>query len=236
MKIPTVALWLSIVGLTVQMVPSGTQPAQALECRHRAASAPGLALGSQVDGNFVTICLSHRQVVTKTPPKSAGGQSPKTPIVKQPPVEPVARAHSRTHGVLRGADGSYTPVLAQPRAFPVTTKPGEWVTLASVQPERFGFDHLLGRQLSIRFTPVAQSWQLSDGSLVKSKARSWTWRHAFQREGKYLATLRVTYLVRFRIGLAAWQREPDTITLPAQPLEISVGQASAVRVVLVKNR
>jgi len=146
------------------------------------------------------------------------------------------RAHSKSHGVLRAADGEFSPVIAQPRVSPTSTKPGVPVSLASTQPERFGFDHLLGRQISVRFTPIAQHWRLSDGGAAASPSRSWLWHHSFLKPGRYLATLHVRYRVRFRLGLGAWQTEPDTITLPANPVEVLVGKDRRLGVVLVKNR
>lgn len=236
MTVPKIALWLSIVCLTLPPLQPCAESAQGLECRHRAASASSVLLGSQVDGNFVTICLSHRQVIQPSnPPIPVGDRSNRKPSAKTQKLASV-RAHSKSHGVLRGADGTFSPVIAQPRVSPSATKPGVPVSLTSTQPERFGFDHLLGRQISVRFTPISQRWHLSDGATSASGSRAWRWHHSFLKSGRYLATLHVTYRVRFRLGLGAWQTEPDTITLPANPLEVWVGKDRQLVVVLVKNR
>lgn len=220
------------------ILTSGGARADALECRHSATSAPSLRLGSQVDGNFVTICLSRQRLLTLKPsPRPAVGSK------KQPRVAPwtgqvrfpAPRLHSHTIGVRFGSNGSFTPVISQPTVWPATVKPGDLVTFATRQPERFGFGHLLGRQISVRFTPIKLHWTISDGETASRRVRTWAWMHAFAKPGAYTAVLRVTYLVRFRLGQASWQTESDPIVLPAIPQIVTVGQVAKHRVVLVKN-
>jgi len=186
----------------------------------------------------VTICLSRQRVVTLKPSPIGGAESRTKPSAVPKlgsPVTPVPRKHSHTVGVRIGSNGSFTPLISQPTVWPATVKPGDLVTFATRQPERFGFGHLLGRQISVRFTPIKLHWTISDGETASRRVRTWAWMHAFAKPGAYTAVLRVTYLVRFRLGQASWQTESDPIVLPAIPQIVTVGQVAKHRVVLVKN-
>jgi len=102
---------------------------------------------------------------------------------------------------------------------------------------------LLGGPAQVRFTPIAWSWSYGDGTATRATTAGGTWEelgipefdatptsHAYTAKGTYTITLTIDYAAEYRLGDAAWVRIPGVLSLPANPLTITVGSAKTVLV------
>lgn len=102
---------------------------------------------------------------------------------------------------------------------------------------------LLGGPAQVRFTPVAWTWSYGDGATRRATTAGGTWAelgipefdatptsHVYAAKGSYTITLAIDYAAEYRLGDAAWVRIPGVLSLPSNPLTISVGSAKTVLV------
>lgn len=102
---------------------------------------------------------------------------------------------------------------------------------------------LLGGPAQVRFTPIAWTWSYGDGTTRRATTAGGTWAelgipefdatptsHVYAAKGSYTITLTIDYAAEYRLGDAAWVRIPGTLSLPANPLTITVGSAKTVLV------
>ena len=247
---------LVLVACQTVAIFSPTQPASARtsssasSCRNSNRLAGGSTIGSQVDGNLVTICLS-RTLLKKLQPKPV--TSPKTvpkpsiraiplaprkpitrpipaaipkPILRPKPVvkpKPKAPTKPKSSSSNRGNNSVFRPSISAPRATPQLLRPGGATNLSTSQVVQLGHAKLLGSRVVVRFTPVRLSWDFGDGSASVETigARSAT-RHTYANAGKYLVRLHVTYRVEYRLASGAWYRDPDSVVMVAPSPTITV--------------
>jgi hypothetical protein len=102
---------------------------------------------------------------------------------------------------------------------------------------------LLGRPASVRFTPVAWHWTYGDGTGATRGTKGTTWAaqgipefdptptsHVYTVEGTYFIDLSITFTAEYKYATGNWTRVFGTITLPANRLEVTVGDAKTVLV------
>ena len=102
---------------------------------------------------------------------------------------------------------------------------------------------LLGQPASVRFTPVSWHWAYGDGTGATRGTPGATWAaqgipefdptptsHIYSTEGTYYIDLSITFTADYRYSTGNWTRVYGTITLPANRLKISVGDAKTVLV------
>ncbi|MEJ1230852.1 MAG: hypothetical protein WDM88_10035 [Galbitalea sp.] len=102
---------------------------------------------------------------------------------------------------------------------------------------------LLGRSASVRFTPVSWRWTYGDGTSAVRATPGATWAasgipefdptatsHVYTAAGTYFIDLDIQFTADYRYAGGQWRRVVGTITLPANRLEASAGDAKTVLV------
>lgn len=242
MRITKISLVLVLAGAL--MLPEGAASvatAAGSGCRNPAIQNRELAIGSQVDGDLVTICLSKSQLQklkqTAAPkPKVSTRPAPnlpqvKKPAAKKPPAKPTVRTKVRSRK--SKGNGVFKPRVVQPTVTPVQLSPNQSAKFESHQVVRTGFATIAGSRVQVKFTPISQDVDFGDGSKSVKRSRNCSIPHIYRSAGTYTLMLRVTFRVNFRlVGGQIWFVDPDTVTLPASPLQVRVGRAGG-RVVLL---
>jgi hypothetical protein len=184
-----------------------------------------LTVGSQVDGDLVTICANKKliQALTKTPaPKPLPTNPPISKPVAKPVTKPAPKSKVRTK--TRVQANSSTVVFK-------AMKPNAWISPANrLDPnqsasfrvdfaQRFGSAKLFGNAVMVRFRPQSATWDFGDNQLALGATTS----HKYSSPGTYLALAHVQYRVDYRLASGAWLRDPDSIVLASMPLTVTVG-------------
>jgi hypothetical protein len=102
---------------------------------------------------------------------------------------------------------------------------------------------LLGGPAEVRFTPVAWHWSYGDGTTRRATTGGGTWAelgipefdatptsHVYAAKGNYTITLTIDYVAEYRLRSGAWVPIAGVLSLPSNPLTITVGSAKTVLV------
>lgn len=102
---------------------------------------------------------------------------------------------------------------------------------------------LLGRPATVRFTPVAFTWDYGDGTLVTRTTGGSTWAalgirefdptptsHVYRSPGTYTVRLSVGYAAEFQVAGSAFFPVAGRLTVPVNDLVVTVGGATTVLV------
>ncbi len=102
---------------------------------------------------------------------------------------------------------------------------------------------LLGQPASVRFTPFAWHWTYGDGTSATRGTPGKTWAaqgipefdptptsHVYTAEGTYYIDLSITFTADYKYATGSWTRVFGTITLPANRLKATAGNAKTVLV------
>jgi len=102
---------------------------------------------------------------------------------------------------------------------------------------------LLGQAASVRFTPVRWHWAYGDGTEASHPFPGGTWAaqgipefdptgtsHIYRQYGTYYIDLDVEYEAEYRFGGGPWVDIDGTLTVPANQLVITAGDAKTVLV------
>jgi hypothetical protein len=102
---------------------------------------------------------------------------------------------------------------------------------------------LLGQPASVRFTPISWHWTYGDGSAVTRATPGATWAaqgipefdptptsHTYRADGTYFIDLSITFRAEYKYATGGWTPVIGTITLPANRLEATAGDAKTVLV------
>jgi hypothetical protein len=102
---------------------------------------------------------------------------------------------------------------------------------------------LLGHPATVRFTPVSWHWTYGDGTTATRSTPGSTWAaqgipefdptatsHVYTADGTYFIDLSITFKAEYRYAGTTWTPVLGTITLPANRLEASAGDAKTVLV------
>lgn len=239
--VPTQNLSAGVVAARASSVIHSANP-----CRHSTTLSAGATIGSQVDGQLVTICLS-KSLIRKLKPKPAPRPVPKPTLrVKPIPVarptpkptrvlvaaparpRPITRPHPlpkkppRATATDRGNRGVFKPTVDPVSATPQIVRPGTRVLISSAQKTRLGRTKLLGSPVVVRFTPLRLHFDLGDGESRLIEAPATSFPQIYSKPGTYNVHLGVTYLVEYRLSSGRWYRDPDTIQLWAPSVQIKV--------------
>ncbi len=128
----------------------------------------------------------------------------------------------------------------EPAGWAVVGLPANFVAEASVQT-RSGT--LLGRSAEVRFHPVGYRWTHSDGAIVQASVPGATWEelgqaeftatatsHAYATSGEFTVELAVVYVAEYRFDGSAWRWIDGTLSIPAPPQQVLVGEFDTVLV------
>lgn len=224
-------------------------------CRNVGAKSKNATIGSQVDGDLVTICLNSSlrkkllnvakpkapvRVVVK--PSTRPTKLPKV-IVKRPKVAiPRVSTHPRpvqkTKPILRPKPRATSKSFAdravfRPRTSQIEVAPGTSIRIGQIvelttKPKRvFGNSKLLGHPVLVQFTPVALDWQFGDGQGSDAAVSRPQVAHAYLRNGTYPVRLRTTFVIAYRLASGKWLKDPDRIVLESSPVSIAVGDSAS---------
>jgi hypothetical protein len=102
---------------------------------------------------------------------------------------------------------------------------------------------LLGQAASVRFTPISWHWIYGDGTSATRSTPGRTWAaqgipefdptptsHVYQSDGSYYIDLSITFRADYRYAGDGWTPVLGTITLPANRLKATAGDAKTVLV------
>jgi hypothetical protein len=102
---------------------------------------------------------------------------------------------------------------------------------------------LLGQPASVRFTPISWHWTYGDGTTATRSTPGTTWAaqgiaefdptptsHIYTADGTYFIDLSITFRAEYKYATGNWTPVFGTITLPANRLEASAGDAKTVLV------
>jgi len=221
------------------------------QCRHSNQVSASASIGSQVDGDLVTICLSKsllKKIAPKPVPKPTLKVRP-VPVAKPTPkptrivaaplkkgpakplpkvtIKPKPKPRPKTLTGNRGNRGVFRPTIDPVSASPLRLTVGASAAISTDQKTRLGRTKLLGSPVVVRFTPLALAFNLGDGSQREEAASVAHFKHSYEQAGTYSVQLAVTYRVEYRLRSGTWFRDPDTIQLWAKPVEITVGDVKA---------
>jgi hypothetical protein len=102
---------------------------------------------------------------------------------------------------------------------------------------------LLGQPATVRFTPIGWHWTYGDGRFADRATPGATWAahgipefdptptsHVYTAEGTYFIDLSITFRAEYKYATGNWMPVYGTITLPANRLEATAGDAKTVLV------
>jgi hypothetical protein len=102
---------------------------------------------------------------------------------------------------------------------------------------------LLRQPASVRFTPISWHWTYGDGTVATRGTPGATWAaqgipefdptptsHVYAADGTYFIDLSITFRAEYKYATGNWTPVVGTITLPANRLEASAGDAKTVLV------
>jgi hypothetical protein len=102
---------------------------------------------------------------------------------------------------------------------------------------------LLGRPASVRFTPISWQWTYGDGKAATRSTKGTTWAaqnipefdptptsHVYTADGTYFIDLSITFRAEYKYAAGGWLPVIGTLTLPANRLEATAGDAKTVLV------
>jgi PKD domain len=168
--------------------------------------------------------------VKQSAPKTIAKVTPKPPVKTFPKVtpkpapkptsKPTPKATPKTVLTTKvsNAQARFTPAPVQITTSNQSPETGELILVQVSAVRHFRTASLLGREAEVRFTPTETAWVFGDGvGALGSEAR-----HSYERSGKYLLSVKVSYLAEYRFaGEANWQ-ESGTIVV-RDSIEINVG-------------
>ena len=224
------------LALALLIASMSTSPALAVKCRNSGTKSSGIKVGSQVDGDLVTICASKqliKQLTRKVTVKPTATARPSMPtqvkplptakkrvITKIPLAKPKSRIKVSTRVKNNSGLALFRPTKPVSSRFPLgVLEPNQSVTVSVQKLSSQGFTYLLGRLVRVRFLPNRAEWQLGDNTQAVGFSAS----HSYQNVGVYSAVARVRFRVAYRFSGGNWINDPDQIWLTSKPIQIPVG-------------
>jgi hypothetical protein len=102
---------------------------------------------------------------------------------------------------------------------------------------------LLGKTAAVKFTPIGWHWNYGDEKSATRATAGSTWAvlglhefdptptsHIYRKKGTYVIDLGITFSAEYRYAGGAWTDVVGTITVPANKLKVTAGDASTVLV------
>ena len=248
----TMAAMALSAALSLATVVVSSAPALAATCRNAGGGNGSISVGSQVTGNQVTICASkafqkqlarsikpepvvHKVVkpvpnikhVLNKPPKVRKPVPAKRPAVKKPVAKKPIVIKKKVTGK-KANSAVFSPAAPRASVSPGTSlTPGQAANFSVGLGVRFGTATLFGNLVTVRFTPVQYFWTFGDGNNTAPTGATvggvGNAQHAYQ-QGSYTAFAQVEYRVDYKVKGGTWLRDPDTIWLSSNPLNLQGSQ------------
>jgi outer membrane biosynthesis protein TonB len=152
----------------------------------------------------------------------------KKPAVKKPVAKKPIVIKKKVTGK-KANSAVFSPAAPRASVSPSTSlTPGQTANFSVGLGVRFGTATLFGNLVTVRFTPVQYFWTLGDGTntspAVATVGGVGNAQHAY-RQGSYTVVAQVEYRVDYKVKGGTWLRDPDTIWLSSNPLNLKVSQA-----------
>jgi hypothetical protein len=188
----------------------------------------------------------------------SGGSTTKPGAGKKKPPAPACQglpaACDKFIVVAPGAPGNPLLNINDLKNFPATPgtdhmEPNGWMIVGldtnfySVVGVEIVNGTLLGQPASVRFTPIAWHWTYGDGSAATRGTPGTTWAaqgipefdptptsHVYSAAGTYYIDLSITFRAEYKYATGNWTPVTGTITLPANRLKATAGDAKTVLV------
>lgn len=157
------------------------------------------------------------------------------------PVEPVAAAAPAPPQVTPGMVAAALRLVPLPPSR-LIVQPPNGRTLVNFETnfytERAPFRRsltLLGQQVDLAITPVRFSWVFGDGASTTTSSPGSAYpdleiTHRYLRTGLVRPSVATTYVADFRVGGGSWEPVPGTVTVPGQPVDLRVIEATPILV------
>ena len=187
--------------------------------------------------------------------RSKGGGKPRPSSPTPPPVcRGLPAACQKIIVIPPGAPGNPSVTINDLKNFPAVPgtdhmEPAGWMIVGldtnfySVVGVEIVNGTLLGRPASVRFTPISWHWTYGDGTTATRATPGATWAaqgirefdptttsHVYSRAGTYVIDLSITFTADYRFNGGKWTRVFGTLTLPANRLVATAGDAKTVLV------
>jgi hypothetical protein len=187
-------------------------------------------------------------------PGSASGKSSGKKKPSEPACQGLPAACEKFVVIPPGGPGNPAVTINDLKNFPATPgtdhmEPNGWMVVGldtnfySVVGTEIVNGTLLGQPASVRFTPVSWHWTYGDGTRATRATPGTTWAaqgipefdptstsHVYRAEGTYFIDLSITFTADYKYATANWTHVFGTITLPANRLEATAGNAKTVLV------
>ena len=185
--------------------------------------------------------------ILNKPPKPAKKPVVKVPVkpVKPLPVKKIKTPAKKPSVLKKKVSGKkansavFSPAAPRASVLPGTSlAPGQTASFSVGLGVRFGTATLFSNLVTVRFTPVNYFWSFGDGASTASVAVGaagstagsgvavggvGTAQHSYA-QGTYTAVAQVEYRVDYRVKGGSWLRDPDTIWLNSNGLNLTVSQ------------
>jgi hypothetical protein len=195
----------------------------------------------------------HEGAPGSAPGKGSGGK-PGKPKPTEPVCQGLPEACQQITIIPPGAPGNPAVTINDLKNFPASPgtdhmQPNGWMIVGldtnfySVVGTEIVDGTLLGHPASVRFTPVSWHWTYGDGTSATRSTPGATWAaqgipefdptstsHVYNAAGTYFIDLSITFTADYRYAGTTWTHVAGTITLPANRLEASAGDAKTVLV------
>jgi hypothetical protein len=249
-----VAALLGAVGSAVS-VPSIALAGPA--CTYADYSSGVCNINGQINGGGVDLS-GHDGDPGSGPTSGAGAGNASGGGGKSKPVAPVCQgvpeACQKFTVIAPGAPGNPAVTIDDLKNFPAVPgtdhmEPNGWMIVGldtnfySIVGVEVVNGTLLGRPASVRFTPVSWHWTYGDGASATRSTPGSTWAaqgaaefdptatsHVYTAAGTYFIDLSITFSAEYQYAGGTWRPVIGTITLPANRLEASAGDAKTVLV------
>jgi hypothetical protein len=181
--------------------------------------------------------------------KSSGKKKPPAPVCQGLP-----EACQNITIISPGAPGNPSLTINDLKSFPAVPgtdhmEPNGWM-IVGLDTNFYSFvgveivnGTLLGQPASVRFTPIGWHWTYGDGTAANRGTAGTTWAaqgipefdptptsHVYTADGTYFIDLSITFRAEYKYATGNWTPVVGTITLPANRLEASAGDAKTVLV------
>ena len=224
---------LFIVFLLISLQQTATRAQASEQCAP--SQKVGFNLAAQTRGSVVTLCGRFvAQKAATVLPKQKPAPSPK--LSKPQVLDPQAALKLFHRKLARAGETSFSPSQLLVLANPVATKPNVPVAIRLAHHRQYRTAYLVGRFVSLRFTPTLVTVHLDAKSrLINLKARAFEGTVRFLTTGYHAIRAIVTYQSEYRLnGSKDWIQIAGIPQLAAVPARVLVSKRQNVREVLPK--
>ncbi|MEO0024380.1 MAG: hypothetical protein RL196_821 [Actinomycetota bacterium] len=222
----TVIIVFSVVGLPAQ--PTRAQAAQAPNACQLSPTAPGFSVAGVSRGAVVTLCAKFVADKTKSSVVSPGPKSktPGAPKVspKPQPLDAETKARLRHRKLAKLGKTNFSPSQLVIKASVKLTHTKKRVDVSVAHPRQFRTTYLIGRYVSLRFTPIKIDLHFDAQTTVSLKGkRPFAASVRFLTTGWHVIRGVVTYKASYRrSGSRVWNPIAGVQQLAAISTKVNV--------------